>query len=258
MKKATKVLLTGILTMMLVLGFGFSAEAAHPSRLVDDADILSSSEEMNLLDTLNELSNELQFDIVVVTTDSTEGKSMRDCADDFFDYNGYGMGDHFDGALLLVDMTQREWYISTSGYGRKALNDSELDYIGEEVANHLSWEEYTEAFDDFAEMVADEVEDARDGDHLSVGEIVLRVIISILVGGALAFIPVANMKKKLNNVERKNKGSDYVRRDRIVITEQRDLFLYQHVQRTLKPKDSGSSTHRSSSGRSHGGRGGGF
>ena len=64
MKKATKVLLTGILTMMLVLGFGFSAEAAHPSRLVDGADILSSSEEMHLLDTLNELSNELQFDIV--------------------------------------------------------------------------------------------------------------------------------------------------------------------------------------------------
>ena len=39
-----------------------------------------------------------------------------------------------------------------------------------------------------------------------------------------------------------------------------DLFLYSNISKRPKPKESssGSSTHRSSSGRSHGGRGGSF
>lgn len=46
------------------------------------------------------------------------------------------------------------------------------------------------------------------------------------------------------------------------ITESRDMFLYNTVTRTAKPKDNdsggGSSTHTSSSGSTHGGGGGKF
>ncbi len=45
------------------------------------------------------------------------------------------------------------------------------------------------------------------------------------------------------------------------ITESRDLFLYNSVSRTEKPKNNssgGSSTHTSSSGSTHGGGGGKF
>lgn len=46
------------------------------------------------------------------------------------------------------------------------------------------------------------------------------------------------------------------------ITESRDMFLYDTVTRTAKPKDNdsggGSSTHTSSSGSTHGGGGGKF
>lgn len=263
MRKISKILAAGILTMAVTMPFltpfVVQAEGTHPSRLVDDADLLESYEEEEVLQELNEISERLDFDIVVVTTNSTDVKSAEAYADDYFDYNGYGMGDNYDGALLLVNMGNREWHISTTGYGIKALTDGDLDYIGEEVAYYLSYGDYTEAFETYAELVKEEVSDAKDGDTLDVSEVLIRIPIALLIGGLLAFIPVTVMKKQMDNVEMRTEASDYVMRNRVAITEQRDMFLYRTVSRRRKPKNNGgSSTHRGSSGRSHGGRGGRF
>ncbi|MBQ8803867.1 MAG: TPM domain-containing protein [Tyzzerella sp.] len=260
MRKISKILMAGILTMMMILSINVQAESGHPSRVVDDADLLETYEEEELLKELDEISERLDFDIVVVTTNSTEGKSAEAYADDYFDYNGYGMGDSYDGALLLVNMGNREWHISTTGYGITALSDNDLDYIGEEVADYLSYGDYASAFETFAELVEEEVLDAKDGETLEIGEVLVKIPIALLIGGLIAFIPVTVMKKKMDNVEMRSEASDYVMRNRVAITEQRDMFLYRTVNRRRKPKDSGggSSTHRSSSGRSHGGRGGRF
>lgn len=260
MKKIIHILTACILMVML---FGMDVHAAHPKRLVDDADLLSDYEEEQLLSVLDRTSEKLNFDLVIVTTDSTDGKSSMDYADDYFDYNGYGMGDDYDGALLLINMGAREWHISTTGYGIDALNDADLDYIGESVADCLSYGNYSDACYLFASLVGDEVLAERDADTLDVGEIVMCLGIALIIGGVLAFIPVTVMKKKLDNVHARKEASDYIRRDKIVMTEQRDMFLYHTMHRRAKPKDSGSrsggsSVHRGSSGRSHGGRGGRF
>lgn len=260
MRKISRILMAGILTMMMILPINVQAESARPSRLIDDADLLGTYEEEELLQELDEISERLNFDVVIVTTNSTDGKSAEAYADDYFDYNGYGMGDNYDGALLLVNMGNREWHISTTGYGITALSDNDLDYIGEEVASYLSYGDYAEAFETYAELVEEEVVDARDGETLEIGEVLVKIPIALLIGGLLAFIPVTVMKKKMDNVEMRSEASDYVMRNRIAITEQRDMFLYRTVNRRRKPKDNGggSSTHRGSSGRSHGGRGGRF
>ena len=39
-------------------------------------------------------ANNTSMDIVIVTTDDAEGKSSLAYADDFFDYNGYGVGEN--------------------------------------------------------------------------------------------------------------------------------------------------------------------
>ena len=263
MKKSLRIFMTGLLAMAIAFAFGMSAKAAHPARLVDNADLIFDYEEEQIIRILDEKSQKLNFDIVVVTTNSTDGKSSMAYADDFFDYNGYGMGDNYDGALLLVNMGNREWYISTTGYGIEALSDNDIEEIGEEVASYLSYGAYAAAFENFADLVEEEVNDERDAESLDVGEILIRLVIALVAGAGLAFIPVTVMKKKLDNVDAKKEASDYIRRDKIVMTEQRDMFLYRNIHRRAKPKDSGSrsggsSVHRGSSGRSHGGGGGRF
>ena len=104
-----------LFAMLLLFLPAVTVCAEEPKRLVDGADLLTDTEEAELLQELNEISVRKQFDVVVVTITSLDGKSMMEYADDFYDYNGYGMGDTSDGALLLVDMGARQWGISTAG-----------------------------------------------------------------------------------------------------------------------------------------------
>ena len=73
-------------------------------RLVDEADLLSDSEESRLLTTLDEISERQNCDVVVVTVDTIGDSTATEFADDFYDYNGYGAGENRDGILLLISM----------------------------------------------------------------------------------------------------------------------------------------------------------
>ncbi len=117
--------------------FGIPSSAADLPRLVDQADLLTDSEESALSDRLDEISERHQFDVVVVTVDSLEGETAVVYADDFYDYNGYGFGDERDGILLLISMEERDWCISTTGYGITAFTDAGQAYISERFVTDL-------------------------------------------------------------------------------------------------------------------------
>lgn len=259
MKKLWIIFITTLLALSMVGTMTVQATDAKPSRMEDYADLLDSTEELNIRNMLDEVSQELAFDIVIVTTNSTDGKSAQAYADDFFDYNGYGYGENYDGVLLLINMEYREWYISTTGYGMEAITNSEVQEIGGELVEYLSYGDYEGAFTAFADLIEEEVNAERDSEVLDVGEILFRLLIAAVIGMGLAFIPMTVMKKKMNNVAMKNEASDYLKRDRIQIKENRDMFLYSTVSRQRKPKENSSGGgHIGSSGRSHGGGGGRF
>jgi uncharacterized membrane protein YgcG len=90
-------------------------------------------------------------------------------ADDFYDYNGYGFGANNDGCLLLVSMEDRDWWISTTGYGITALTDAGIEYIGDEFVSYLSDAEYAKGFDMFADLVDKFVTQAKEGNPYDVG-----------------------------------------------------------------------------------------
>lgn len=262
MKKILVIFITNLLALTLLGTITVQAAGSNLSRMEDYADLLDSRAESYVRNFLDELSEELEFDIVVVTTNSTGGKSSQAYADDFYDYNGYGWGDSYDGVLLLINMEYREWHISTTGYGMQAVTNSEIDYIGDEIVEYLSWGEYEDAFYAFANLIEDEVKHARDSEVIDFGEIIGRIMIAVAVGMVLAFIPVLIMKKQMNNVRTKEEASDYMKRNQVRMTQQKDLFLYSNISRRLKPQDnssrSGGGGHVGSSGRSHGGGGGRF
>ena len=264
-----KRILTGLLAFLvcLLLVLPASAETIPDTQLlplvVDDADLLTDSEEITLLAQLEEISQRLAFDVVVVTTESTGTKSVAAYADDFYDYNGYGYGADADGILLLISMAERDWYISTCGYGITAFTDEGIQYIGDEINGDLGDGNYAAAFERFGELCDEFVQDAYNG-NVYVPRKKLpwtRIPISLLIGAVIALIPLLVMKGKLKSVRHQAAASNYVRQGSFQLTQQRDIYLYRNVSRRAKPKNNGgggSSTHRSSSGRSHGGGGGKF
>lgn len=235
-----KKLLSLILALLLLTVLAVPAMAASDvPYVVDGADLLTSSQERELEQTLSALSEKLGMDVVVVTTDDTGYKSSTAYADDFFDYGGYGA----NGILWLIDMDNRKSTISTTGEAIDLFDDSVQDAMQDELAPMLTDGEYYEAACRFAELC----------DEYSSFSVGMSLIIALVIGFVVAFIATAVMKGQLKSVRAKAEATDYVKPGSLQVTESRDLFLYRHVDRREKPKSSGSSTHTSSSGRSHGG-----
>lgn len=239
-------------------------------RLVDNADLLNDDEETTLLAKLDEISERQQADIVVVTVDTLDGKTPMDYADDFYDYNGYGFGDTNDGVLLLVSMEDRDWWMSTSGYGITAITDAGIEYISDKFLSDLSDGNYAEAFSTYAQLCDEFFTQAKTGQPYDVGHmpkepfnIVWNLFVALIVGFVIALIATNIMKGKLKTVRFQYAAGNYVKENSMNITDSRDMFLYTHVDRIAKPKETssssgGSSTHTSSSGATHGGGGGKF
>ena len=239
------------------------------TRVVDMADLLDNSEEADLLSMLDEISNRQELDVVVVTVNTLDGKTPMDYADDFYDYNGYGFGENRDGVLLLVCMEDRDWRISTSGYGITVFTDAGIEYISEKFLPDLSDGNYADAFTTYAELCDEFITQARTGDPYDTNNlpkepfnVFTSLLISLAVGILVSLIVTGKMKGKLKTVRMQPAAEEYVRKGSMLVTESSDLFLYSHVDRRAKSKDNDSggrsSTHTSSSGSSHGGGGGKF
>lgn len=255
--------------------------------LIDDADLLTDSEENELEEKLSEISERQSFDVVVLTVDSLDGKTAEEYADDYYDENGYGQGDGKDGCLFLISMEDRDWHLSTCGYGITAITDYGIDCISELVVPSLSSGEYADAFSLYADCVDDFINESKngspydynnelDGYYNENGEFVQgrrprRFRLGFLIAGAViglisAAIATSASAAKLKSVASKTEANDYLIRDSFVLTGCEDKFIRSNLMKSPIPRDTGtkggmgggSSVHMSGSGMSHGGGGGKF
>ena len=238
-------------------------------RINDAANILSDSEKAALLEKLDEISLRQKVDVTVVTIKDLQNyDSAQECADDIYDYCKYGYGQNKDGIMLLISMENRDWAVSTRGYGITAFTDAGIDYIVKQMKSDLSDGNYAAAFTTYADKCDEFITRARSGEPYDKGNLpreplsIIWLPISIAVGVDLAFVIVGSMKRKLKTVHSQAAANSYVRAGSLAVTESSDMFLYNTVTRTEKAKssdsDSGSSTHTSSSGATHGGSSGKF
>lgn len=239
--------------------------------VVDNADLLTQTEENELSEKLQDISDELQFDVVVVTTNSIGSKTATEYADDYFDYNGYGRGSNNDGALFLVDMGDRKWAISTSGYGIEAIVDSALDDMEEEIVPYLKSGDYDGAFNEFADLTYDIVNDAKNGksysnsttsttkNHKNIGT---NLIVVFSIGAGISLIIILVYRSKLKPVKFQKEAKEYIVPGSFNLRRSNDVFLYFNITKVPIPKnndsDDSGSFHSSSSGSSHGGSSGSF
>lgn len=236
-------------------------------RLVDNADLLDDEEETALLEKLDEISERQKLDVVIATVESMDGATAEAFADDFFDYNGYGFGEERDGILLLISMEERDWAMSTCGYGITAFTDAGLNYISGKFTPKLSDGDYSGAFTVFADLCDDFITQAKTGEPYDTGNLPKGTVspiwipIDLAIGFAIAFIWGRKKKLDLKSVRRKTTATDYTVPGSMRVTLDRERMVNKMVTtRTIQRDTSsgGSSTHTSSSGTTHGGSSGKF
>jgi len=219
-------------------------------RLYDGAELLSEDARDRIQKRLDEVSDKYKVELVIVTVDGMDGLSPEDFASSYYNSGNYGFGDGRDGVLLLVSMEDRDSYILANGkdLGAKAVSPDDIDNIGDSVAEHLSDEEYEEAFETFISKCEYEIDGEINGFPFDYGP---KIIIALIIGFVIAFIVTGVWKGQLNSVRQKVNAEGYAKKGSMKITTSRDFFLYKTVSRVKIQKSSGSSSGGGSS--RHGG-----
>lgn len=302
-----KKIISVITCTLLIIAFSITALAYDYSdgdrtALVNDlAELIAADDEITLNYKLEQLSELYECEVAILTVNSTDGTDITVFSDDYYDYNGFGFGANDDGIMLVIDMGNREFAITTHGTAIDIFSDYNLSQLENEFIPDLSNGKYLNAFIAFYEKCerifiayedyqenydggyvyypdddgyVDYYDDYNDYEPKSVfAEIfsVQWIIISVIIGVIIAFIYTSSLKSQLKTVKGKASASDYIVPGSMHLTQQRDVFMYRNVKKSPKPKSNsssgrsggvsfggGSSTHSSSSGRTHGGSRGSF
>jgi len=163
-------------------------------------------------------------------------------------------------------MEERDWRLSTTGYGITVFTDAGLDYISEEVLAYLSEGEYALGFNVFADLCDEFIRQAEAGTPYDINnlpkapfDVKDNLKNALIAGAVLTGIIMLCITGSMKSVRRQPFASSYEVLGSMKISRRSEMFLYNHVSKRVKANENGgSSTHRSSSGRSHGGRGGKF
>ena len=250
--------------VIFILSFNLIVKA-NVNPVVDDAKLLSQDEAQKLREDIENFREKYNMDAVIVTSKDLEGKSTMDYADDYYDYNGYGLGDNKSGILLLIDINDRKILISTSGDAIEYFTDNRIDSIISDISKYLSDEEYFDACNIFLNNIQYYIDSGiPEGQYTySEEEHALKIVlialgVAAIVAGVTCIV-VVNSYKNSKSVSSIN----YIDNNSIVFTKRRDIFVNTFTTKTKIERNNssggnGSSTHRSSSGNTHGGGGGSF
>ncbi len=259
-----KKLLTILAVFALLLAMAVPAMAAggYP-KIVDDAQVLSSFEERELEEKAEDLAEEYGIDVVIVIIDSLHGKDAQDFADDYFDYNGYGVGSEDSGVLLLYSIEHRDCYISTHEKGIDSITDYGIDQLIDTIADDLRAEEFYDAFNIYLDELDRYFEAWEAGEPIdepvSFFDILSTVGFCLVIGLVVAWLVIFMMSRGMNTAKAQKSAQSYLSIGSYDLHTMRDIFLYSRVTKVRRQSSSngsgGSSTHRSSSGRTHGGGG---
>ena len=261
-----------IISAFPVLASAADVPKVNPEiKVYDYAELLTEEQEKELSQKAKEILARHNIDIAIVTTNTTNGLSSMEYADDFYDYNPFGYGEDASGLIMLINMEEREVWISTTGKAIRIFTDYKIESLLDVVYNGLSQGNYYNAGKDFlseSDQYITKWELAQKPLRERIG--VFGILFSSLfsgfgIGGFITFILFIFSRKSISG---KPHISTY--KDSFELTSKRDNFLSTDTVRTVIPKEepvvrtsspgvsrssSRSTTHTSSSGRTHGGGG---
>ncbi len=277
MRRGIRTLLLTFLLMFVFASVSVCAaqEDAGGQTVYDDAGLLTQGERDDLTEQIASFTDVSGWNVFAVTTSDTGGKSTMAFADDFFDEHS---PDQEDGVAIVIDMDNRQIYISTCGIAIRYLTDERIDRILDDAYGDISDGEYKACLATMLDGVKRYYEDGipngqynYDTETGKVSRYRSITLVEFLV--ALALGIVCSVIVWLSVVGKYRLKSptfhyDFRGNGRLDLRVREDRFVNQTLTHRRIPKETSgggghssagrSSTHTSSSGRSHGGGGRSF
>lgn len=144
-------------------------------KLYDFAGLLSKKKAQELSERLHSASKTM--DLVILTTNDTSGLSSEDFANQFYDRNHFGVGSQNNGILLLIDMDNRNVWISTTGEAAERFSPQKIDAMLDTITPYLSKGDYSGACEQFLSLSVGKTFFS----YLSPGQLVFSAVAALLV-----------------------------------------------------------------------------
>ncbi|MDO4458792.1 MAG: TPM domain-containing protein [Clostridia bacterium] len=252
------------------------------SRVIDNADILTASEEMQLKLYLSQMKKDYDCDFVFLSEDRVnenlnsyynsrisgydeyDYNSYRQYySADYYDFNGFGVGDDYNGIILYVNMTpgKRGWYTCASGAAEDMISERIINKIDDRLYEYMSEGDYGEGiinyYKDFNTLY-------KKGNLLFFEDIFHAFQIGLVPGVIVSLLVLGIVTAKMKTVKQAVNANNYFVKNSFHCDRAQDLFLYRSVTRTKIEKNKGgggssfSSGFSGSSGSSHSGGGRSF
>ena len=250
----------GLLAIIFVLNFS-SAEAAQIDPVTDQAGLLKSTEIELLNQRIRRVEQNHKIKIGIVFVKSIGNSDIVTASNNLLDQafnNGLN-----GGIVLLVAMDKRKYEMSTDRRMINIITDFDgIPFLKEKFQSDLSAGNYYGAANNFVDGV-DELLTYYEENGIAYGQrapgefdpmaAAMSVVISIFLGITIR----SSLIGKMANIHHAPEAIDYLKKNTVKLTENRDTFLFMNVQR--RPKGGGNRRSGGSHGSGgHGGGGGSF
>lgn len=260
MKRIVSLLFVCLLCVSLAVPC-FAEDFVNPP-IVDGAGYLNEAQFAELSEKIDAIRQKYNFEVAIVTEAEMTGYDAMSSADDIYDYLGYGAGENDDGIMLYICSGTREYWLTTHADGLRVFNERGIEYLKKNIEEELTNDNYYLAMDVFANLADELLEMAANGEPYNKKQLDMTYVLCVLAGALLIPIIIAKIMTnsklaKMKTAVENNYAANYVKDGSKRLDFSRDIYLYSNVVKTEKPKDD-SGSHKSSSGRTHGGGGGSF
>jgi len=247
------------LAIIFTFLFSFQAYAAPTQYIYDYAGILTDSEKENLENLAAKFSAERGIAFIILTTNDTTGKYIKDYMSDFVDHNAVGYESASGStAIIALDMVDRDIYLGGFGKAEDYLDNNRLDKIRKKVTPALSEGNYEHAFEQFIELAHyySGYEPGFNPDNI-LFKFWFQLLVSIGIAAIVVGIMIANRGGRVTI-----DNNTYIDSDNSGVTNSRDTYITTHISKVKKPsnnnKGGGFGGGVSGGGRSFSGSGGKF
>ena len=229
-------------------------ESTGKTYVIDDAGILSTSEEQSLSELCKKASDKCQVDIIVITMNQNLDYSpmdtyLRSILEKQYGYNG--TGSNCDAVVYGIDMTSRADRIVTSGRARSDISQSKLDSIRESAENRLSDGDYYKGCKKYIQGIERQLNTSIVSKMTYYMPVKLGISAVIAIVAVLAMMSSAKAKMTVSSTE-------YTKNHNYDVADRRDIFINTTVTTRHIQTSSGSSSGGGSSGGNSGSSGGHF
>ncbi|MDO4845160.1 MAG: TPM domain-containing protein [Oscillospiraceae bacterium] len=237
--------------------------AADTPRVVDNADIFTDEEEDALAAKLAELRDKHSADFVLFTDTSSHSLTRGIYSADFYVFNGYGVGDDYNGMILYICMEpgNRGWWEAGTGACERLFTEENVNALDDRLEPYMLDGEYAEGVMNFFSNLDGLFTNGRM--PISSGSMLLRVLIAGVISLIVILIVRGAVRKKMIVVRQGAEADEYLARDTFKLRSSHDYFLRTVTTREKIERSSGggssySGGYSSSSGRSFSGGGRSF